>query len=288
MKRILSVIIVLSMLTFTACGAKASVTKDSDASSLTTSESENVNEEDKNEANNNIESSSEGSVSKVGESIFLGVYEQDNNLENGKEPIEWVIKEETEKGYLLVSRYVLDFKNFHNVEELVTWETSDIRTWLNGEFYEESFNDEEKTKILLTTVDNSEDPTLGQENKISSNYSQYGYDQGDNTEDYVYLLSEYEYYKMYGDSRPMARTDTFATDYAYAIGVASNRNGNQIDPETGLCNCLTRTRTDNATCIANGNTGANGIFVLQRDRTRSVYDHWRQPFGVQPVMWISK
>lgn len=285
MKRIFSVIIVLSMLTFTACGVKDSVTKDADTSSPTTSEREIVNEEDKSETNNNIDSSSEGSVSKVGESIFLGVYEQDNNLKNGKEAIEWVIQEETEKGYLLVSRYVLDFKNFHNVEELVSWETSDIRAWLNGEFYEESFNDEEKTKILLTTVDNSEDPTLEQKDKPYPNYSTYGYDHGNDTEDYVYLLSEYEYYKMYEGSESM---DTFATSYAYAIGVASNINNNQINPETGRCSCLTRTRTDNATCIANGNNGADGIFVLLRDRARGVYDHWRQPFGVQPVMWISK
>ena len=56
-------------------------------------------------------------VSRIGESVFLGSCEQDNDPENGKEPIEWVIIGESTTGYWVQSKYVLDFKNFHHKKE---------------------------------------------------------------------------------------------------------------------------------------------------------------------------
>ena len=47
---------------------------------------------------------------KVGDIITFGEYEQDGNIINGKEPIEWIVADSNDGNYLLVSRYILDCK----------------------------------------------------------------------------------------------------------------------------------------------------------------------------------
>ena len=72
--------------------------------------------------------------------VFLGNYEQDGNLDNGPEPIEWLVLGAEGKNLLLVSKYGLDSRPYHNSGKNVKWETSEIRTWLNEEFYETAFS----------------------------------------------------------------------------------------------------------------------------------------------------
>lgn len=74
--------------------------------------------------------------------VFLGKYEQDGNLDNGPEPVEWLVVGTEGENVLLVSKYGLDSRPYHSKSTSVKWETSDIRTWLNGEFYETAFSDD--------------------------------------------------------------------------------------------------------------------------------------------------
>ena len=244
-------------------------------------------------------------ASRIGESVFLGTYEQDNNLENGPEPIEWVIISEDETSYQLASKYVLDFKNFHNEEEIIDWETSDIRAWLNGDFYSNNFTDAEKTQILLTKVDNSIELVVAQEEKIFFNPLIYGHHQGGDTEDYVYLFSEdelrslimAEFYRLIEEKifydldrieSSVPRSNVYATAYAYQVGIDCNRRNNQIDPENGMCAILTRSLPDPAVCREHKMSGEKDVFVLDHYISIKIYDHWRQPFGILPVINISK
>lgn len=239
-------------------------------------------------------------VSRIGESIFLGSYEQDNEPENGKEPIEWVIIGESETGYWVRSKYVLDYKYFHHEKEKgLSWETSDIRAWLNGEFYEESFTDAEKAQILLTTVDNSEDTEFLYEDEASfSGHKPVGYLQGNDTQDYIYLLSDYEHrqfiYQLVleqgvNDAMQFYDPKTPSTAYSCAVAMESVPDGDRISANKGMCTCLTRTLTDNETCKANGrDTGKDCVYVDARTGGRSRNDYWRHPYGIQPVMWVSK
>ncbi len=81
---------------------------------------------------------------ELGSSIVFGHYEQDNNTANGKEPVEWsVIGVEGNKVYL-ISKYILDLQRY-NIEKVdVVWETCNLRKWLNNDFYDAAFSDEEK------------------------------------------------------------------------------------------------------------------------------------------------
>jgi len=125
--------------------------------------------------NNNIES--EKAVKKqykVGDTISFGRYPQDED--GGVKPIEWTVMKTEKNKMLLFSKYVLDAQQYNEKFEEVTWETSDIRRWLNSDFYITAFNDIEQSKIANTLVRTENNP-------------EYGTAGGNDTEDKVFLLS---------------------------------------------------------------------------------------------------
>ena len=148
----------------------------------------------------------------VGSYVAFGNYEQDNNIENGKEPIEWLVLDYDEKNNraLLISRYGLDVQPYNTDYESVIWAKSTLRIWLNRRFIDDAFNEQEQKSISLTNVDNSR--TQGYTGWDSSGW--------DNTLDKVFLLSVEEanrylgvMYYLYNDNKKARAAPT-----AYAIG----------------------------------------------------------------------
>lgn len=82
------------------------------------------------------------------ETVSFGHYEQDNDRSNGLERIEWIILDKTDDAMLLLSRYGLDAKPFHDRYEEVSWEDCSLRKWLNEDFLKEAFTPEEQKKIV--------------------------------------------------------------------------------------------------------------------------------------------
>lgn len=72
-------------------------------------------------------------------------------------PIEWRILDDMDGQYLLLSEYVLDAHNWDSTlsEGGPTWESSDIRKWLNEDFINQIFTVDEQDAIPVTLVDNS-------------------------------------------------------------------------------------------------------------------------------------
>ena len=174
----------------------------------TFSQEEDKESEHKEETTAKVESSSQkedkNSDYKIGETIEFGNYPQE---EDGTEkPIKWIVMKNEGNQVLLLSKYVLDTKPYYEEVDEVTWETSDIRQWLNNEFYTTAFNKAEKAKIqtsLIKNEDNSENGTSG----------------GNDTEDKVFLLSEKEAETLFSnDEERIAK----ATEYAEKSGVYVN------------------------------------------------------------------
>ena len=85
----------------------------------------------------------------IGDTVLFGIYPQ--NRDGEKEPIEWtVIKVERNKT-LLLSKYILDVKKYNEHDKLY-WEESDIRRWLNDDFYTTVFNNIEQKKVVNTCL----------------------------------------------------------------------------------------------------------------------------------------
>lgn len=142
--------------------------------------------------------------------VKFGEYEQDNNLKNGKEPIEWIVLDIQGNKALLLSRYGLDAKPYNEKSESVSWETCSIRKWLNGEFLSTAFSEENSAAILLTDVDNSD----------FQGFKKWKTSGGNNTKDRIFLLSYAEANKflgvMYDDKNIKPRVQP--TAYARAKG----------------------------------------------------------------------
>ena len=74
------------------------------------------------------------------DTITFGSYEQDNNLKNGQEPIEWLVLERAGDYAMIISKYGLDAQPYHGVSEDVTWENCTLRVWLNLVFAPSAFS----------------------------------------------------------------------------------------------------------------------------------------------------
>lgn len=88
------------------------------------------------------------------EYVRFGTYEQDGDLENGAEPIIWIVLEEKDGKLLLISTYILDYQDFNDttIARGISWENCSLREWLNNDFYNSAFSETEKQMILTTEV----------------------------------------------------------------------------------------------------------------------------------------
>ena len=189
---------------------------------------------------------------RPGTSYFIGEYEQTAIYEDEKfvgwekKPIEWIPVEKKDGKYLLVTRYVIDYMPLGTENSYVHWSQTDLRRWLNNEFYNKAFTDAEKAFICDFT-----DDELG-------------------TTDKVFLLSVDETNLLYGDGLYI-----FGTEYA-------NSKGFDLDPswEETLVNgemtmfhpWLTRTwKNDSNWALMGSHIG---------------YRSPRQLSGIRPAIWV--
>ena len=115
-----------------------------------------------------------------GDTVSFGVYEQDGDADNGPEPIQWVVLDKIDGQLLLLSADILEARQYHHVPfEEVTWENSDLRAWMNGDFYEGAFTPVQRG--LIETVHNE-----------NADQSITGASGGAATDDRVFALSETE------------------------------------------------------------------------------------------------
>lgn len=199
----------------------------------------------------------------VGDTVFFGSYEQDNETSNGKEDIEWLVLAKENNRLLVVSQYGLDCQQYNTSETEVTWENCTLREWLNEDFFHAAFSDGEKAMIPTVTVSADKNPDCDTE-------------PGESTQDKVFLLSVTEanrYFKN-GEERVCG-----STAYAKANGVYA---ANDYTTESGVAACWWWLRSPGeyqgipaaVDCAGGVSSSVNSNFI----------SYIR--FGVRPAMWI--
>jgi len=118
-----------------------------------------------------------------GDVIKFGEYEQDNNFENGKEAIDWIVLDVQDDEAFILSEKCLDARIFSETWEMSEWTGSNIREWLNGDFMQTAFSSNLQDLIVCKEIKNERDP-----------YYAVSYGEED-TLDYVFLLSYNEFKK---------------------------------------------------------------------------------------------
>ena len=144
---------------------------------------------------------------KAGEIVTFGKYEQDNEEGNGGEPIEWLVLQVQGSRAMLISRYALEKQAFEtdSFKEPLTWENCQLRKWLNGEFFSAAFSAEEQAAIPAVKVKCAAEDGLG-----------WSPEQGNDTEDRVYLLSLTEARDLFADNEARRCVPTsYAWDWGY-------------------------------------------------------------------------
>lgn len=139
------------------------------------------------------------------ETVKFGKYQQfkDEYGIYNKEPVEWILLYRDDNNAYLMSKYVLDSAQYNNekprfergayiydsnIYDLASdWEHSTLRKWMSGTMYDELFNDEEKSLINTTYLDNT----------YVKDYEHYTVG-GNHTEDKLYILNEEELFHFLG------------------------------------------------------------------------------------------
>lgn len=158
------------------------------------------------EAADYVEGSAEAFAAlSPGDNILFGRYDQDNDPDNGAEGIEWIVLDNKDGMATLMSRYVLDARAFNGLCKYLSWDECSLRRWLNGEFLNGSFTEDERAAIRQTKVTADANPDYPDA------------DNGADTEDMVYLLSIDEAAEYFGDItiEPGKPTRTAVANGAY-------------------------------------------------------------------------
>ena len=114
-------------------------------------------------------------------------------------PYDWRVLDVQGSRALIITDRVIDYKMYHHTWEAVTWETSEIRRWLNDDFLNR-FSQQEQERITTTTVVNHDNPW-----DFSDCCGYVSTPGGNNTIDRVFLLSIDEVLRYFGDSGMVAR-----------------------------------------------------------------------------------
>ena len=96
----------------------------------------------------------------------------------------WQVVKQDENGYLLVTKDIVELREYHEGYVDVTWAESDIRKYLNDEFLQKNFSMSERIQIVksrIHTPDNAKCGTKG----------------GKDTRDSIFLLSSEEANSLY-------------------------------------------------------------------------------------------
>ena len=113
------------------------------------------------------------------------------------EPIKWRVLDDNYNSSgkkLLLCESILAAVQWNSSGDRTPWENSELRTWLNNDFYNAAFTTDEKNKIWQTNVSNVKRTTSDDARRDSSWSSDAGgcpevSDNGNDTQDYVFLPS---------------------------------------------------------------------------------------------------
>ena len=81
--------------------------------------------------------------------IWLGTYPQNDIVGTQLEPVKWSVLTQNGSEALLMADKIIDSKRYNENYSPVTWDNSDVRTWLKGDFKNKIFTTEQFDNILI-------------------------------------------------------------------------------------------------------------------------------------------
>ena len=203
---------------------------------------------------NNKENKEDGASHEIGSTVRFGDYN-------------WLVLDVQADKKLLLSQELLRVDVYNNMYKPTTWEISHSRQFLNNDFYN-SFNQTDKSKILTTSIYNSNNPWFGT-------------DGGNDTTDHVFLLSIQEVVNYFGDSSQL--TDKNQQTKFYINDDFNEARALILEENDQSCATCWWLRTPGSSpnfasfITADGRISISGDFV---NRTQAFN------IGLRPAMWV--
>lgn len=196
---------------------------------------------------------------KIGDIIKFGNYYQ--NTIDKKEPIEWLVLTIEKEKALIISKYALDIKKYHEVDEDTTWDKCTLRKWLNDEFLNSAFTKDEQEQIQVSRVASHAIPIYAYRMKY----------QGKDINDKIFLLSAKELMKYCDceENRQCLFTKHLIDKLSRNDGIWKCDNGSWTLRTLGC--------SYDAHCT---------MYVDNMGQMGSIIGDW-YPLGVRPALWVN-
>ena len=170
---------------------------------------------------------------------------------------------------LIITESVIFFGYYHASSDGVTWETSDIRHYLNNDFFNR-FNHQDQNRIATRTI-------------INNDNQWFRTDGGNATSDRVFLLSLDEVIHYFGDSGQL--NNRIGTRISLDDAYNANRVAWNLDGSASVWWLRSPGGTSSSAAVVN----ANGIINMNG---RVVFQHGLGALigsgaGIRPAMWIN-
>lgn len=174
-----------------------------------------------------------GSAANIGggqaDNVWFGSYFQRDA--HTKDPVKWRVLSNVGGQLFLLADQNLDVFQYHTEQEDVTWETSTMRSWLNG--YDASKNtggtggiDYTNDNFLNTAFSAGEQAAIAETRVVNEPNTDYDTDGGNDTTDRIFLLSIREAY--YSPTYFPRGTSAVSTNTAYVA--AGGKLGKGMSP----------------------------------------------------------
>ncbi len=196
---------------------------------------------------------------KAGDELEFGrFYDLNSDDEIERVPIKWMVLDRINEYALLITKDIIKTMPYNYLWSPTNWRDSNIRLWLNYDFYDIAFNDIEKMRIRKVITEN-----VG--NHVQNVISEF------QTNDYVFLLSIEEakqYFKYSKDYRAVG------TKYAKKEGLWISKYETSVGYSVWWLRSPGRSMSSAAIVYAAGGIGYSGDGVATRGN------------GLRPCIWV--
>jgi len=194
---------------------------------------------------------------------------------------QWLVLDTNDNQTLIISEQIMEQKAYHETGflQVVNWENCNLRDYLNNDYFNTKFTQEEKSRIVATSNSNPANPWY-----IDNwSYAPGGKD----TTDKIFLLSIDEVVRYFGDSGDIRTKKRWVVD-SQTNGYIEYDIGNLLNDKYNIARKASDVEGKPQVWWLRS-TGANPASAVP------IYDdgiiiidglHMSEAFGIRPAMWV--
>lgn len=174
---------------------------------------------------------------------------------------EWLVLDIQNNTILIITKNITETRYYHHTDTNMTWDKSDLRKYLNDEFYT-NFDETDKSRIITVT-------NINQENQF------FGINGGQDTQDSIFILSLGEFVHYFCDDISAQQLANKECDGLCEIKYYSSRRRVKYG--------------DKFSAIWLRSPGCyefHGVYVNANGCIKAAGDRFNRIYGIRPALWL--